>query len=69
MKIKLTCSLCGGEVTYVAKGPADAAAQDKAHASLHKKDCAYAASKERLDWVAEHGSPVDSEVLESEVAI
>lgn len=63
MQIKLTCSLCGGEVVYGPKGPEDRAAQDKAHARLHKKDCAWAASKEQLDWMAEHGSPVESEVL------
>jgi hypothetical protein len=63
MQIKLTCSLCSGEVVYEAKGPEDRAAKDKAHAKLHKEGCAWAKSDERLSWMAEHGAPVESEVL------
>lgn len=60
MQIKLTCSLCGGEVVYE---PGTAVEQDKAHARLHKEDCAYAKSEERLDYVASNGQPVQSEAL------
>lgn len=68
MKIKLTCSACGGEETYKPKIRGDNAAQDKAHASLHKADCAWAKCPERMAYMAHHGAPVESEVIESEVA-
>lgn len=58
MNIKLTCSLCGGEVVYEPKTSVE---QDRAHARLHKKDCLYLQCKERLAWIAEHGQPVESE--------
>lgn len=63
MNIKLTCSLCGGIHTYEAKGPGDRDAQDKAHTRLHGEGCAWAKTEERLAFMAEHGAPVESEVL------
>lgn len=64
MKIKLACSLCGGEVTYEPKTLGDRDAQDEAHARLHAKDCAWAKTDERVAYMAEHGVPVESQVLE-----
>jgi len=63
MIIKLTCSCCGGATTYEPKSRDDRSAQDRAHLDLHRKDCAYENSRERLAWIAEHGAPVESEAV------
>lgn len=59
MNIKLSCSVCGGEVIY--EKPGD---QMKAHGQLHKKDCAYLRVESRMTYFAENGVPVTSEVVE-----
>lgn len=60
MKIKLSCSSCKGEVVYEKEKSED---NDKANARLHAADCPYKKDGPTMSYVAEHGIPVESEVL------
>lgn len=58
-KIKLTCTACGGEVIYDKEKPAD---DHGAHSRLHTEACEYRKNVS-MSYIAEHGVPVESEVL------
>ncbi len=59
-KIKLTCSCCNGEVIYDQEKPQD---DQAAHGRLHGASCGYKGASFSLSYIADHGIPVESEVL------
>ncbi len=59
-KIKLSCSSCKGEVVYDQETPQD---EQNAHGRLHADSCEYKTAGFSLSYIADHGIPVESEVL------